>query len=779
MDRKIFLNTLKKKVLLLDGGYGTEFIKRGYSNIPAELLNIVHPEVVYQLHSEYIEAGADIILTNTFSANRKKLKELKLEEDFLKINSKAVEIAKNAARDKALVFGDISSLGVFPKPIGDFEMKDVIEEYYQQAKILYDAGVDGFIVETMSDLKELKAAILGMRKVTSELPLIVHMTFEKNGYSITGTSVEIFANVVNDLDVDVIGINCTLGPDELLDVFQRLSFSTNKAISVEPNAGKPIYDGKTIEYRMTPEIFGMFIEDYVDLGANIIGGCCGTTPLHIKVIKNMIKNRKPKKIYKDIQIMYSSRTILKKYHPFTIIGEKINPAGNSSFQKEIEEFNFQEIIRRANSQKSAGADALDINVGIEKVLSSEHIKQIILELDRYSSLPLSLDIQNLDFLETALVEYPGRPIINSSKLTKEDLDKKLELIRKYGGMLIILPMEKDIPQSAEERFQLILKRWKYIEKLGFDKNQFIIDPLVLSVAANYDENITLDTIKLLASQGFNTTIGLSNLSFGLPNRSQINAAFLSRAIYNGLNSAIMNPEDSMLMNTLKGNQLLDGNLVKENKIENRDKLIENILQGNQENLKKIIQKELEEKDPLEVSQNILGKAMEQIGDLYSEGKIYLPELLLASETVKPVFDYINQLIGESETKKAKVVIATVEGDIHDIGKNIVATVLRSSNFEVIDLGKDVETQKIVDAVNQEKPQILGLSAMMTTTVGKIEEVVSEVRELNFPVKIIAGGASMNKQLAYKFGCDAYAKDASEGLKICKRWIEEINYGDDN
>jgi 5-methyltetrahydrofolate--homocysteine methyltransferase len=284
---------------------------------------------------------------------------------------------------------------------------------------------------------------------------------------------------------------------------------------------------------------------------------------------------------------------------------------------------------------------------------------------------------------------------------------------------------------------------------------------------------------LLSSHNFNTIIGLSNLSFGLPNRSQINAAFLSRAIYNGLNSAIMNPEDSLLMNILKGNQLLDGNLVIENKIENRDKLVENILQGNQENLKTIIQKELEEKEPLEISQNILAKAMEQIGDLYSEGKIYLPELLLASDTVKPIFDYINQFIGESETKKAKVVIATVEGDIHDIGKNIVATVLRSSNFEVIDLGKDVETQKIVEAVRKEKPQILGLSAMMTTTIGKIEEVVNEVRKLSFPVKIIAGGASMNKQLANNFGCDAYAKDASEGLKICKRWIEEINYGDDN
>ncbi|MGB4434796.1 MAG: cobalamin-dependent protein, partial [Defluviitoga tunisiensis] len=545
-----------------------------------------------------------------------------------------------------------------------------------------------------------------------------------------------------DLDVDVIGINCTLGPDELLDVFQRLSFSTNKSISVEPNAGKPVYDGKTIEYRMTPEIFGMFIDDYVDLGANIIGGCCGTTPLHIKVIKNMIKDRKPKKIYKDIPIMYSSRTILKKYHPFTIIGEKINPAGNDSFQKEIEEFNFQEIIKRANSQKSLGADALDVNVGIEKILNREHIKQIMFDLDTHSSLPLSLDIQNIDYLEAALIEYPGRPIINSSKLSRKDLDKKLELIKKYGGILIILAMEKDIPQSAEERFQLIQKKWKDIEKLGFNKQQFIIDPLVLSVAANYNPDITLDTIKLLSSYNFNTTIGLSNLSFGLPNRSQINAAFLSRAIYNGLNSAIMNPEDSLLMNTLKGNQLLDGNLVIENKIENRDKLLENILQGNQENLKTIIQKELEEKDPLEISQNILGKAMEQIGDLYSEGKIYLPELLLASETVKPIFDYLNQFVGESETKKAKVVIATVEGDIHDIGKNIVAAVLRSSNFEVIDLGKDVATQKIVEAVNKEKPQILGLSAMMTTTIGKIEEVVNEVRKLSFPVKIIAGGASM-------------------------------------
>jgi 5-methyltetrahydrofolate--homocysteine methyltransferase len=402
VNRKTFLDILKKKILLLDGGYGSEFIKRGYSNIPAELLNIEHPEVVYQLHSEYIEAGADIILTNTFSANRKKLKELKLEEDFLKINSKAVEIAKNAAKDKALVFGDISSLGEFPKPLGNLEMKDAIEEYYLQSKILYDAGVDGFIVETISDIKELKAAIMGIRKVSSELPLIAHMTFEKNGYSITGTSVEIFANVVNDLDVDIIGINCTLGPDELLDVFQRLSFSTNKSISVEPNAGKPIYDGKTIEYRMTPEIFGMFIDDYVDLGANIIGGCCGTTPLHIKVIKNMIKNRKPKKIYKDIPIMYSSRTILKKYHHFTIIGEKINPAGNDSFQKEIEEFNFQEIIKRANSQKSLGADALDVNVGIEKILNREHIKQIMFDLDRHSSLPLSLDIQNIDYLEAEI-----------------------------------------------------------------------------------------------------------------------------------------------------------------------------------------------------------------------------------------------------------------------------------------------------------------------------------------------------------------------------------------
>ncbi|KUK80633.1 MAG: Homocysteine S-methyltransferase, partial [Petrotoga mobilis] len=295
MNRKDFEELLSKKILILDGGYGTEFIKRGYKNIPAEILNIRYPEVVYDLQSEYVKSGADILLTNTFSANRKKLKELNYEETFDKVNVKAVEIAKQASKGKALVFGDLSSLGEYPKPMGMLEMDEAIEEYYQQAKVLFENGVDGFIVETMTDIKELKAAVYGIRKVTEDLPLIAHMTFEENGRSVTGTSVEIFANAFNDLDVDVLGINCTLGPEDLLKVFERLSLSTNKFLSVEPNAGKPIFDGKDLEYKMKPEIFGMFVEDYLDLGVNIIGGCCGTSPEHIKVIRNMVK-RRPKKI---------------------------------------------------------------------------------------------------------------------------------------------------------------------------------------------------------------------------------------------------------------------------------------------------------------------------------------------------------------------------------------------------------------------------------------------------------------------------------------------------
>ena len=770
MNRKDFAQILNKKILILDGGYGTEFIKRGYKEIPAEILNIRYPEVVYNLQSEYVKSGADILLTNTFSANRKKLKELNYEEAFEKVNVKAVAIAKQASKGKALVFGDLSSLGEYPKPMGLLEMDEAIDEYYQQAKVLFESGVDGFIVETMTDIKELKAAVYGIRKVTEDLPLIAHMTFEENGRSVTGTSVEIFANVFNDLDVDVLGINCTLGPEELLKVFERLSLSTNKFLSVEPNAGKPVFDGKHLEYKMTPEIFGMFVEDYLDLGVNIIGGCCGTSPEHIKVIRNMVK-RRPKKIVKEIPIMYSSRTILNKFHPFTVIGERINPAGNKKFQNEIEEFNFENVIKRANSQKSVKAQAIDVNLGIEKILNEEHFKQIIIELDKHSSLPISFDIQNIGFLETALKEYPGRPIINSSKLSKKDLDRKLELIKKYGGLLIVLALEKEILESAEERLQLVLRKWPYIESKGITKDRIIVDPLVLSLAANNDPNITLETVKLLSQNGFNTTMGLSNLSFGLPNRNYINAAFLSRAKGKGLTSAILNPEDEFLMNTLNGNLLLDKNIVIPSKVEKQDELTEKILQGEEGEVKRIIENQLKEKSPLEVSQDVLGKAMEKIGDLYAQGNIYLPELLLAAETVKPIFDYLNNLIPESQNdKKAKVVLATVEGDIHDIGKNIVAAVLRSANFKIVDLGKDVETSTIINAVQKEKPNILGLSAMMTTTVGKIEEVVNELKKLSIKVKVIAGGASMNRKLAETFGCDAYAKDASEGLKICKNWV---------
>ena len=770
MNRKKFAEMLNEKILILDGGYGTEFIKRGFGDLPAELLSVKHPEVVLNLQKEYVESGADIILTNTFSANRIKLKQLDIPQWFEKINIKAVEIARKASFNDTLVFGDLSSLGEYPEPLGNISMDDAINEYYLQAKILYEAGVDGFIVETMTDIKELKAAVFGIRKITEDLPVIAHMTFEENGRSVTGTSVEIFSNVFNDLDVDVLGINCTLGPKELLNVFQKLSFTTNKFLSVEPNAGKPIYDGKTLEYKMSPEIFGIYVEDYIDLGVNIIGGCCGTSPKHIKVIKNMVGKRKPKKIYKDIPVMYSSRTYLKNFKPFTVIGERINPAGNQKFQQEIENFDFKRVLERANSQKQAGSSAIDLNLGIEKVLNEEHFRRVVLELDKYSSLPISFDIQNIDFLEYALKEYPGRPIINSSKLTKKDLGRKLDLIEKYGGLLIILALEKEILPTAEERFKLLQRKWSYIQSRNFEKDRFIIDPLVLSLASNNDPKIILEAINLFSKEGFNTVIGLSNLSFGLPNRNYINAAFLSRAIYSGLTSAIMNPEDEFLMNTLKGNLLLDNNISIESKAEEYNELTRNILNGNKENVFKIIKEELETKNPLEVSQNILGKAMQEIGDLYSKGKLYLPELLLAAETVKPIFDYLNEMIPESTFKRAKVVLATVEGDIHDIGKNIVASVLRSGNFEVIDLGKDVESSAIVEAVEKYKPEILGLSAMMTTTVGKIEEVVKTLKPLNIKVKVIAGGASMNKKLAETFGCDAYAKDASEGLRICKEWV---------
>jgi len=773
MNRTEFKELLQQKILVLDGGYGSEFFKKGFSHVTGDLLNLQNPEVVLELQKSYVKAGCDILLANTFNANPMKLRKLGLEKDFEKINHSAVQIAQKAGGTKTLVFGDISSTGDFLAPLGKNDFEEVVQNYSLQAQILTLAGVDGFIIETMSDLKELKAAVLGIRSVCNNLPLIAQMSFEADGRSVTGTTPRIFATLLDDLDVDVIGVNCSTGPENMLEVVKTIYENTTKFISVEPNAGTPHYDGKIVSYEMSPAQFADFATKFAELGANIIGGCCGSTHQHIKAIAQSIQHVKPIQRNKKIKQILSSRTEIFEVDPFLIIGERINPASKPLWQNEINEMDFQSLLKEAVKQQEEGSSILDVNLGIEKLLDEDHFRSVIQLFDRQSSIPLSLDIQTNKFLEAALRDYAGRPLLNSAKVTAKSIERKAKLLNENGGMLILLAMDKNIPRIPEDRVKLILEGIDEFEARGINRARIFADALVLSFGAGNDPQVTLKTIEKLSENGIKSVVGLSNLSFGMPGRSLLNGTFLAQAVGKGLSAAIMNSGDNFVVNSLHGSLSLAGyaNSSKSAKVI-ADPILRAILSGEQDDLKNQIVALLEIHDPLYISQQILGKRMEEVGKLFSKGKVYLPQLLLAAETVQPIFDFINEKFPNKIVSKGKVVLATVEGDIHDIGKKIIGTVLKSNGFEVIDIGQDVPCKEIIRQVELHNPDILGLSAMMTTTVDQIGEVSKLIIKSSSKVLLIAGGASMNKQLAEYYKIDGYCKNAAEVVELCGYLIDK-------
>jgi len=774
MRRNEFRNLLEQKVLFLDGAYGTEFIKRGFGEKLVELLNLTAADEVRKLQREYVEAGADLILTNTFSANRAKLGAYHLENEVEKINAAAVRIARSVCTGNQLVFGDLGPTGSLLEPLGQLSFHQAYEIFKEQARILVENGVDGLIIETMSDLKELKAAILAVRQVAEDLPLIAQMTFGADGLSLTGTSVEIFASLMNDLEVDVVGLNCSLDPEKMLPVLAELARHCTKPLSVEPNAGQPKLSGNKLTYLTSPEELAVYAKDYYELGANIIGGCCGTGPEHLRTMVKFVGQKKPvpRKINRTQYL--SSRTIIKPVEPFLVVGERINASAKKKLQAQIQHHDFSEIISLAQKQQEEGAAVIDINPGIEKLLTAEHIKALIQTLDRQSTLPLSLDIQEDDFLKVALEEYAGRPLLNSATVREEHLLGRLNLIKQHGGLLIVLAMEEEVPTTAEERIRVLEKAVDTIAGQGVELSRIFFDPLVLPYGAGHDFRETLKTINFLREKGLNSIIGLSNLSYGLPEREKINAAFLGLCLSAGLKAAILNTSEVTTMNVLEGSLALQGLELKELKKtsgRSEDPVVNLLIRGQKEELKALVEEKLKELTPFSVSQEILARAMEKIGQLYASGEIFLPHLILSAETAQPIFDYLNSLIPGKTVTRGRILLATVEGDIHDIGKNIVATILRSSGFEVIDLGKNVPAETVVKEVQKLKPDLVGLSAMMTTTVGRIKEIADFLKFKNPNLPILAGGASMNQELAERFDV-YYAKDALKALEICQNLIKK-------
>ena len=775
MRRSEFLSRLKKKILLLDGGYGTRFFEMGYGGMPSESLNIKHPESVLLLHREYVEAGAGILLANTFGGNRLKLTESNLQDRIAEINTEGIRLARRAAQSASdrdvLVFGNLSSTGCLPSPSGDGSFFQCRDAFAEQAAILAEAGCDGLIVETMTDIKELKAAVIGIREVLPEMPLIAHMAFAEDGTSLTGASVEIFAAVMDDLDVDVLGMNCLVGPDKMLAPFRRLASRTNKPLSAEPNAGDPHFDGKETRYEMDALAFSLFAEEFQELGVSIFGGCCGTTPEHIRSVGAVLRKAKahPRSVEKRQTL--ASRTTFYDVGAFTVIGERINPTGRPLLKESQRHCDWSVMLEEADAQSREGADILDVNFGVEKFFDADGIARAFIELDKACGMPLSLDIQTVDFLERALCEYPGRALINSSACDTDSLRAKIPLLKKYGGMLVLLAMDKDIAMTAEGRMEDVRRAVKIIEAEGIGSDRVFVDPLTLSIGARNDPEVTLAVIEQCRQEGIKTVVGLSNLSHGIPNRSGVNAAFLSRAIDRGLSAAIMNTGDAVTMPVLWGAKLLEtGELEQRVEGSRLSPLVEALLGGKGSSVKQMVQSKLSEGvSPLEVSQVFLGGAMEEIGNLYEAKKIFLPHILFAAETAFPVFDGLNALIGTAHASRGKILIATVEGDIHDIGKNIVGTLLRAGGFEVVDLGKNVPAAVILSEAEKCAANMIGLSAMMTTTVGRIAEVVELMKQRGVNLPIVTGGASMNEELAGLFEV-TYARNASDALTLCKSKI---------
>jgi len=793
MNRDKIKDILLKRVLILDGAMGTELIKRGFGGISPEQCILQNEKAILDIQRDYVKSGCDIIITATFGANPLKLKQSALDSKMELINANAVKIARKAVNSKVLIAGGLGPTGEMFPPSGNLNFTKSYECFKKQAEILDRERVELFILETFSDIRELKAAVLAVRNTGPNTFIIANLTFDREGRTLLGTDPVGFALAFEDLDVDCLGINCSLGPEGIFPIFQELSRTTKKFLCIEPNAGIPeIINGKPY-YKMTPEVFVNYAEDFASLGANIIGGCCGTGPRHIKALSAKLRGRKPISRTINSPIGISSLTknvIFSTNNAPVIIGERINPTGKKKMSSEIQQGITEIILKEARKQRKAGAEILDVNLGMESAVREEWLRSLITDLLISPSLPLSLDFRTEHLIEAALQEYGGRALFNSIDLT--DMEDKIELLKKYGGMVVFLPIDKNgIPDTARKRMAVAKKAISKLEDMGFDKKRVLFDPIVMSLATGNDPRITLDTLKLYKSSGLLTVLGLSNISYGLPKRSVINSFFLNLCIKAGLDAVIMNPLEKEISASIDLSPIfLQGENIKtylkkltakrKSKVlrEEKNIIFTSIIEGEKQKVLSELKTMLEKMNYNEIIEKHLKPALEKVGELYEARTIFLPQLMMSAETAQVAFAYIETRFGKKKMGNGKIIIATVKGDIHDIGKNIVAMILRNAGFEVIDLGKDVPSEDIVRTAKDRNANAVALSALMTTTAMRMKEVRELMSAQNIPAKLIVGGACITKNFAREIGADAYAKDANAAVKEVRKIIEDKKRGNE-
>lgn len=787
---------LGKERIYIDGGFGTMLQARGLmAGELCENWNITHPEIITDIHLEYLSAGCDIVTTNTFGANILKFNSEQLD----RIIKAAVENAKNAIKksekqDKYVAL-DIGPTGKLLKPLGELDFEDAVEIFAKTVRLGVKYGADLILIETMNDSYETKAAVLAAKE-NSSLPVFVTNAYDESLKLMTGATPAAMCAMLEGLRVDAIGINCSLGPEQMLPVVEELINCSSLPVIVSPNAGLPtLKDGKTA-YDLTAEEFGEHMRTIAKKGASLMGGCCGTTPEYIRMLKEKTKDIPYIPVEKKHDTVISSYTHSISFEERPIlIGERINPTGKAAFKAALRENNIDYILNEGISQQDLGADVLDVNVGLPEIDEPKMLCEVIGELQAVCNLPLQIDTTDPEAMEQALRIYNGKPLINSVNGKREFMDKIFPLAAKYGGVVIALTIDEDgIPETAEKRFEIAQKIIAEASKYGIDKKDIIVDPLAMTVSSDPTSAlVTLEVLKRLKANGIKSSLGVSNVSFGLPNRPVINSTFFALALQSGLSAAIMNPHSKEMNDVYYGFlALTNKDLRFEKYIEYSSKSTEDKKTAQstsqkaelppEENLKKCIVKGLKEEaaattevllkttDSLEIINNCIIPALNEIGTAFEKKTAFLPQLLMSAETAKAAFDIIkNSLLqsGENRKKKMKTVIATVKGDIHDIGKNIVKTLLENYDFDVIDLGKDVAPELIVKTVTESNAPLVGLSALMTTTVPAMAETIKQLREADCDCKIVVGGAVLTKEYADMIGADKYAKDAMETVRYAE------------
>ncbi|MBQ4090887.1 MAG: homocysteine S-methyltransferase family protein [Clostridia bacterium] len=793
------LDYLKHNRIYLDGGMGTLLQQRGLSSgeLP-EVWNISHPHTIVDIHRAYYDAGSNVVSTNTFGANGLKFSHRELED----IICAAVDNAKKAreltqnTKEKFIAL-DVGPLGRLLAPYGDLDFERAVALFSEVVTIGAKCGVDLVFIETMNDSYETKAALLAAKE-SCDLPVFVSNAYGADAKLMTGASPAAMVAMLEGLGADAIGANCSLGPAQLAPVVEQLLKYSSVPVLLKPNAGLPrVQNGRTV-YDVTPEHFGSLMRGYAEAGVSIMGGCCGTTPEYIKATFDNTRDVAPKMpSKKDISLISSYTHALELGKAPLLIGERINPTGKPRIKQALREGDLAYILSEAISQEEAGAHVLDLNVGLPEIDEVATIARVTCEIQAVCDLPLQIDTSSVSAMEAALRRYNGKALINSLSGKQESMDAIFPLMKKYGGVAVALTLDDDgIPATAEGRFEIAKKILDEAKKYGLSKNDLIFDTLTMTVSADQNAaKVTLDALRLIRERlGCNTVLGVSNVSFGLPCRDVLNAYFFTMALHSGLSAAIMNPHSKEMMKAYRAFCALSGFdtscadyldfaqklgevntaavACQNTKRQADGTLYDCIVNGIKDAAYRLTDELLAQKQPLDIVNEHIIPALDTVGRGFEQHTVYLPALLMSAEAAKAAFERIKPELAKNGTRGDRlcIVMATVKGDIHDIGKNIVSLLLQNYGFMVIDLGKDVSPELIVRAALENGADIVGLSALMTTTVPAMEQTIKLLRKQAPTVKIMVGGAVLTEQYANMIGADAYAKDAMGAVRYAESLV---------